>query len=203
MKGDDRRADLLATMLDGGPVADEIEPLTPAVKRVRDVLHRLSPDPDRVAALLPALYERMIAGQQRPVVELAHPTLYVRDMDAALAFYRDGLGLPVRDTNRWFSTLDAGGACVALHWTGNAKHQPQVGDVQIEFRTDDLDRLVGALRDNQIHVEVKADRYRGRHAEVRDPDGHLIVVTGGASVIQSIGERVAEEPVDPAESSDE
>jgi catechol 2,3-dioxygenase-like lactoylglutathione lyase family enzyme len=181
MKGDDRRAALLATVLDGGPVADEVEPLTPAVKRVREVLRRLAPDPDRVAALLPRLYEPVLAAQPRPAVELAHPTLYVRDMEAALAFYRDALGLDVRDSNRWFSTLAAGGACVALHWTGNAQRPPQVGDVLIEFRTDDLDQLVRALRRRHVPVDVKTDRYRGRVAEVRDPDGHAIVVTGGGA----------------------
>ena len=181
MKGDDIRAEQLATALDGGPVGDEIEILLPAVKRLRDVLHRLGPDPDRVATLLPILYERFVATSQRPVVELAHPTLYVSDMEAALVFYRDALGLTAREEGTWFSTLEAGNSTIALHWTGSTQQAPHVGDIRLEFWTDEFDRVVLALRQRSIPVDLKADRYRGRYAELRDPDGHLIVLLADAA----------------------
>jgi len=186
MKGDDIRAEQLATFLDGGPAADAIDPLLPAVKRVRELLHRLGPDPDHVATLLPALYDRLTAATHRPVVELAHPTLYVRDMNAALIFYRDALGLTAREEGKWFSTLEAGNSTVVLHWTGSTTQAPHVGDIRLEFRTDDLDRVVLALRQRSIAVDVKADRWRGRYAELRDPDGHLIVLLGRPVATQRV-----------------
>ncbi|MBI1817596.1 MAG: VOC family protein [Deltaproteobacteria bacterium] len=187
MKGDDERAEQLAAMLDGGPVTEEIEPFTAAVRRVRDVLSRLSPDPDRVAALLPRLYEGLIAAQSQLAIELAHPTVYVRDMQAALAFYRDGLGLRVVDEGKWLSLLAAGSANVALHWTGSATQRPQVGDIRLEFRADDLDRAVSALRGGGMRVEVRVDPYRReRYAEVHDPDGHLVRVFGGLNATQRV-----------------
>jgi catechol 2,3-dioxygenase-like lactoylglutathione lyase family enzyme len=198
MKGDDERAEQLATMLDGGPVTDEIELLTPAVRRVRDVLHRLGPDPDHVAALLTPLFERALIAAQRPVVELAHPTVYVRDMQAALAFYCDGLGLRVVDEGKWLSILAAGSANVALHWTGSATQRPQVGDIRLEFRADDLDRAVSALRDGGMHVEVRVDPYRReRYAELHDPDGHSVRLFGGLDATQRV-QRTRREAVNAA-----
>jgi len=179
MKGDDLRAEHLARALDGGPVADEIELLLPAVKRLREVLHRLNPDPDRVGALLPKLYEQHIAAASRPVVELAHPTLHVRDLGAALAFYRDALGLGVGDEKRGFATVDAGGSTIALH-VGERTKAVGGENFHLEFRTDDLDRLVSALRRGGVPVDVRSDRARGRYAELRDPDGHRILVVGGS-----------------------
>ncbi len=178
MKGDDRRAEQLATALDGGPVADEIDALLPAVNRLRELLRRLGPDPDHLTALLPGFSDRLLAASRRPVVELAHPTLYVRDMDAALAFYRDVLGLQAREQGAWFSMLESGGAMIALHWTGSAKRAPQVGDIRIDFHTNDLDRLAGVLLEHGLTVDVKTDRTRGRFIELRDPDGYAIVVRG-------------------------
>lgn len=178
MKDDETRAELLATMLDGGPVADEIEPLTPAVRRVRETLERLAPDPEHVAALVPELLQRLVEAQRVPTIELAHPTLYVRNMDVALSFYRDALGLTVREEGKWRSILAAGASCLALHWTGSAAHKPRVGDIRLEFRTDDLDRSVAALRQQFVPVDVRADRFRGRYAELRDPDGHVVVLLG-------------------------
>lgn len=190
MKGDDIRAERLATFLEGGPLADDVEVLVPAVKRVRELLHQLGPDPDHVAKLLPALYDRAVRAGQRPAIALAHPTLYVCDMQAALTFYRDALGLQVHDEGKWFSTLDAGGARVALHWTGSAGQRPQIGDIRLEFRTDDLDGAVLALREHGLTVEVRTDPYRReRYATVQDPDGHTVRLSGGLAAVERLPPR--------------
>jgi len=180
MKGDDERADLLAATLDGGPVAEEIEPLVPAVHRVREMLDRLAPDPQRIAALVPKLLQHLIEADGRPQIELAHFTLYVRDMNAALSFYRDALGLTVREEGKRLSILGAGAGDIALRWTGSAARKPPVGEAQLEFRTDDLDRSVAALRQRSVPVDVRTDRPRGRYATLQDPDGHVVVLHGGS-----------------------
>jgi catechol 2,3-dioxygenase-like lactoylglutathione lyase family enzyme len=180
MKGDDQRAELLAKVLDGGPVADEVEPLLPALTRIRDLLDRLDPGPERVTALLPRLYRQYLGDPQRVVVELAHPTLYVRDMEAALRFYRDVLGLRPRSESEWFSELEAGAGAIALHWTGSPTRLAQVGDVRLEFRTRDLDRTVEQLRELGIQVALGRG-HRGRFAELRDPDGYTIRLIGAVA----------------------
>ena len=203
MKGDDLRAEQLATVLDGGPVPDDIDVLLPAVNRIRDVLQRLGPHPDHVASLLPVLHERLLAMSARPVVELAHPTLYVRDMDASLTFYRDALGLTVREEGPWLSTLDAGGSALALRWNGNPRQAPNVGDMCIEFRTDELDRVVQALRRRAIVVDVKADRHRGRCAELRDPDGYAITIFTRADATERAATRLLASRDATAQQSDD
>jgi catechol 2,3-dioxygenase-like lactoylglutathione lyase family enzyme len=177
MKGDDKRAEQLAAFLDGGPVPDDLEPLLPAVKRVRDVLRSLAPDPERVATLLPRLYREYLGSQEPVAVELAHPTLYVRSMEATLGFYRDLLGLTARTIGRRFSQLESGGAAIALQWTGSASRRAHAGDVVFEFRTADLDRTVGILRQRGLQVAVGSDE-RGSYAELHDPDGHTVRLTG-------------------------
>ena len=53
--------------------------------------------------------------------EIDHVYYWVRDMDAAVAFYRDVLGLPLlrRDGDEW-AEFDAGPIRLALHGGGEA-----------------------------------------------------------------------------------
>jgi catechol 2,3-dioxygenase-like lactoylglutathione lyase family enzyme len=189
MKRDDARAELLATALEGGPVADEIESLLPAVGRLRALLADLEPSPDHVSFLLPRLYSDHMSAQRLPSVRLAHPTLSVRDMEAALRFYRDVLGLRPRSEGTWFSELEAGGAGIALQWTGSSTRLPHVGDVCIEFRADDLGRAVETLRRLGMRVALGRGR-RGAYAELHDPDGHTIHLVGSLAASRSVEEPV-------------
>ncbi|MBI4518949.1 MAG: VOC family protein [Deltaproteobacteria bacterium] len=173
MKGDETRAEWLAAMLDGGPVAEAIEPLAPAVRRLRELLDRLAPDPAGVAALALSLSQKPAPATQPPALALVRLTIGVHDLEAALAFYRDGLGLSVCAATTSACDLDAGGAHLTLQRTAR---RPRGGDLRLEFHTDDLDRTVKALRQRGIPLDVKIDRERGRHAELRDPDGNLLLL---------------------------
>src|SRR5215470_12686517 len=48
-------------------------------------------------------------------MRLLRAILFVSDMDAMTAFYRDGLGLAVVSSQPGWTELDAGGAVLALH----------------------------------------------------------------------------------------
>ena len=189
MKGDDRRAELLATALEGGPVADEVDPLLVAARCLRELLEHLVPGDERVSSLVPRLYADRLRSAQISGLRLAHPTLLVRDMDRALRFYRDVLGLAVLSEGKWFSELDAGGAAIALQWTGSATRLPQVGDVCVEFRCDDLDGAVEKLRGLGLRVAI-GRRRRGAYAELHDPDGHTIHLFDSLPATRSAGKSI-------------
>lgn len=99
----------------------------------------------------------------------------VADMDAAVAFYRDALGLPVkfRDGDR-FAALDAGGVVLALVCGPEAVTG---GTPAASFQVGDLDEAVRIATAGGAVVAQPATT--GPH-EVRivltDPSGNLVVL---------------------------
>jgi catechol 2,3-dioxygenase-like lactoylglutathione lyase family enzyme len=109
-----------------------------------------------------------------------HVYYWVRDMDAAVAFYRDVLELPLvrREAHGW-AEFDAGPVRLALHGTvdampGGADALPGSGTVV--FRVDDLDeaRIVLAGRGAAFDDHVGEVEGYARFATVRDPDGNPV-----------------------------
>jgi catechol 2,3-dioxygenase-like lactoylglutathione lyase family enzyme len=188
MKREDPRADLLATALEGGPVAEEIESLLPAADRLRELLARLEPGTGHVSSLLPELYRGHLSRRRSSGLRLAHLTLAVRDTEAALRFYRDVLGFQPLSEGKWFSELEAGGAIIALRWTGSSTRLPQVGDVCVEFWSEDFDGAVEDLRQLGVPLALGRDR-RGAYVELRDPDGHAIRLIGLSGAERSVRTR--------------
>ena len=96
------------------------------------------------------------------------PILYVRDMDASLAFY-ESLGFEVELRSEMWSRLRAGdGAALALHGEidGNAGH------IELAMNADELEPLAG--RDDV--ARGIADEAFGRSIVLRDPNGLAIQV---------------------------
>ena len=116
----------------------------------------------------------------------------VSDLDAALGFYRDALGLEVRndvsaDAFRWV-TVGAPGQDVDI-----VLSQPHAGRSQAEgdalltlvtqgslqaaiFRTDDLDATFEIVRASGAEVlqEPVSQPWGARDCAVRDPSGNLV-----------------------------
>jgi len=105
--------------------------------------------------------------------EIDHVYYWVRDMSAAVAFYRDVLGLALvrRDGDEW-AELDAGPVRLALH--GTTDPMPTSGTVV--FRVDDLDHARLMLRERGADVDAHVGEVEGRarFATVRDPDGNPV-----------------------------
>ncbi|MFC6988906.1 VOC family protein [Haloplanus sp. GCM10025708] len=125
------------------------------------------------------------------VVDVDHVALRVSDVDRALAFYHDLLGLPIRDRERFESgevpyvAVAAGGRHLHLVPTDDPF---DVGGehVCLLVRSDEiatreqLTRLLDELREAGVTVEAGEPRKRygayGRDwaAYVRDPDGRRV-----------------------------
>jgi catechol 2,3-dioxygenase-like lactoylglutathione lyase family enzyme len=126
------------------------------------------------------------------VVDLDHVALRVADLDRALGFYHDLLGLPVRDRARYdrgevpYVAVVAGGR--HLHLVPDETFDGDVGGehVCLLLRSDEIDSrsevetLLDDLADAGVTVEAGEPKKRygayGRAwaAYVRDPDGRRV-----------------------------
>ena len=109
---------------------------------------------------------------------LDHVYYWVSDMDRAVKFYEDVLGLRLlrRDGGSW-AELDAGGIRLALH--GAIEGRPmEVGGATAVFRVDDLDAARADLEARGAEFDEHAGEVEGfaRFASLRDPDGNRVQV---------------------------
>ena len=95
----------------------------------------------------------------------------VRDMDAAVTFYAQVLGLPLkfRDGNNW-AAFDVAGVTLAL------EGGPPEGGATVSLRIKGLDDVVGRLREAGATVSDPKDGAHERRAELTDPSGNTLVL---------------------------
>ncbi len=116
----------------------------------------------------------------------------VHDPDLALAFYRDALGLELRndvgrEDFRWITVGAASQPGVAIVLTNYVNGSPADGDVVaallakgamngVHFHTDDLDATFERLRASgaEIVPEPTDQPWGTRDCAVRDPSGNLV-----------------------------
>lgn len=130
-----------------------------------------------------------------PVRRVLETSLYVEDLDRAVAFYRDVVGLRPMGAGPRLIPIDAGGGTVLLLFERGATlegiHTPSgdipphdgVGPVHVAFAIDAaaLDAWEARLASHGVPVESRMQWPRGgRSLYFRDPDGHsLELVTPG------------------------
>ena len=123
---------------------------------------------------------------------LARCFLQVHDPDLALAFYRDALGLDVRndvarENFRWITVGAASQPDVEIVLTNYLAGSPADGDAiaalvakgalnGVHFHTDDLDATFATLRraGAEIVQEPTDQPWGARDGAVRDPSGNLV-----------------------------
>jgi uncharacterized glyoxalase superfamily protein PhnB len=116
----------------------------------------------------------------------------VSDPDAALAFYRDNLGMEVRndvarDTFRWITVGSASQPDVSIVLTNYVNGSPEDNDAVasmiakgalygVHLTADDLDGTFHQLRSSgtEIVQEPTEQPWGVRDGAVRDPSGNLI-----------------------------
>jgi lactoylglutathione lyase len=69
---------------------------------------------------------------------LTYVMKYVADMDAAVRFHRDTLGLPLKFQSPGWSEFQTGDVTLALH---PANERKPAGSVELGFRIEDLEKL--------------------------------------------------------------
>lgn len=125
-------------------------------------------------------------------LSLARCFVQVHDPDLALAFYRDTLGLEVRNdvTNegfRWITVGTASQPGVEIVLTNYLHGSPADGDTfaallakgalnGVHFRTDDLDATFEKVRASGAEIvdEPTEQPWGTRDFAVRDPSGNLV-----------------------------
>ena len=119
-----------------------------------------------------------MATTQVGIERLTTLTLQVSDVERALRFYRDGLGLTFNDP----SSADAvgaviGGTFLLLHkdFEPSLAGKERGAGIEIHFGVPDADAYFAELRSRGIEPEGEPeDRPWGRVFSVRDPDGYAI-----------------------------
>ena len=106
---------------------------------------------------------------------LSFVELTVRDLDAAVTWYREVMGLRevMRSEANSFALLSAGAAKLALK-----QGTPVSSSVLLAFEVADLDRWVRDLAERGVPLdgEVKSSQEGYRRARVRDRDGYAVSV---------------------------
>lgn len=111
-------------------------------------------------------------------MQLKYAIKYVSDMDRAIAFHRDVLGLALKFQSPEWSEFMTGDTAVALHL---ASSENPAGLVELGFSTDDVDDFYA--RRDKLGIEFTqppTDMHGIKLAVVRDPDGAKTSISGPA-----------------------
>jgi predicted enzyme related to lactoylglutathione lyase len=114
---------------------------------------------------------------------LDHVYYWTADMDRAVKFYEDVVGLRLirRDGSSW-AEFDAGAIRFALHGAVDG-HPPEPGGATAVFRVDDLDTVRAALEARGASFRDDVGEVEGfaRFASFEDPDGNPVQIIEYAS----------------------
>lgn len=107
---------------------------------------------------------------------------WVSDMDRAVAFYRDILGLRLlrREEGNW-AEFDAGGERLALHGVAEGQSITPGGATAV-FSVDDLERATAELSAKGVAIAHEGDvEGYARFASFHDPDDNVFQLIEYAS----------------------
>ena len=113
---------------------------------------------------------------------LVFVALRVRDLEASARFYRDAIGIPLREaggfdeeTHREYSWTDGAYLHFALF---PATPESETRCVELAFHVDDVDDAhTRALAAGAAVASMPQDQPWGRTAGYRDPDGNVVALT--------------------------
>lgn len=109
-------------------------------------------------------------------MRLTYAIKYVADMDRAIAFYRDKLGLELKFQSPFWSEFATGETVLALHPASEAH---PAGSVELGFALDDLGEFYSRRRELGIEFTSEPKEMHGIHiAGISDSDGAHISVSG-------------------------
>ena len=110
-------------------------------------------------------------------MQLTYAIHFVADMERAVAFYRDTLGLPLKFASPHWSEFDTGETTLALH-PASEKNPP--GAVELGFGVPDLAKFHQELSAKGVVFSMQPSKqdFGGTLAQFVDSEGGHISVSG-------------------------
>jgi catechol 2,3-dioxygenase-like lactoylglutathione lyase family enzyme len=108
-------------------------------------------------------------------MRLTYAIKFVNDMDSAVAFYRDKLGLTLGFTSPFWSEFETGETKLALH---PASVENPAGTVQLGLGTDDVDHIF--RQGNLKFTSEPKDVHGQRIARFVDSEGAEVSISSSA-----------------------
>ena len=108
-------------------------------------------------------------------MKFAYLIEYVADMDRAVSFYRDQLGLTLRFQTPEWTEFDTGATTLALHI---ASGQHPAGTLEMGFNVPDIHQFYGEATAKGVEfVSPPAAEQFGTFARLKDSEGTIITVS--------------------------
>ena len=110
--------------------------------------------------------------------KLTHVIEFVADMDRAVKFYRDIVGLPLKFQSPEWSEFSTGETTLALHAASD--HNP-AGKVQFGLTVPDIQGWHTAMKAKGVHFSMPPQKqdFGGVLAQFVDSEGGKVSVSGG------------------------
>lgn len=116
--------------------------------------------------------------------KVGYVTIGVRDLDRAVEFYRDTLGLPLQYTAPEFSyaAFDAGGTRFAIAAGAEETHGAGNRNTGIGLVVSDVDATYKVLAAKGVEFTMKPEKqpWGGYMGMFADPDGNVFYLDGAA-----------------------
>ena len=103
--------------------------------------------------------------------------LLVSNMEKSVKFYKDTLGLPIKSKSKDWTEFFKNDTVLALH-PARKKNGIKTGSAMlVGFEVSDLESAVKELKTKGVKFFKKlTEEPFGKHAIIKDPDGHLISI---------------------------
>ena len=103
--------------------------------------------------------------------------LLVSNMDKSIRFYRDTLGIPIKTKSKDWTEFFNKDTVLALHPAKKKSSIKTGSGMLVGFEVGDFDSTVQTLKQKKVKFFKKPkDEPFGKHAIIRDPDGHLVSI---------------------------
>ncbi|OLD14899.1 MAG: hypothetical protein DMG86_02975 [Acidobacteria bacterium] len=121
-----------------------------------------------------------MAGQRFNLPPVSMIMLGVRDLEKSVSFYRDRLGIDIRQRIPGFAFLASGALTIVLSEPLAKNVSPLVGATEVIFSVNDVRASYEALKDQGVEFSQEPRNVSGPMwaANFRDPDGHLLTLFG-------------------------
>jgi lactoylglutathione lyase len=109
--------------------------------------------------------------------KVAAVILLVSNMKKSIKFYKDTLGLPIKNESKDWTEFFSNGTVLALHPAKKKDKLKTSATILVGFMVHDLDSAVNRLKGKGVKFFKKPrEEPFGKHTIIADPDGHLISI---------------------------